>query len=368
MLSAIGFTARGQAVQDSVALLQSTNKGRCLLCDCLKGPVPEELRCVGTVFDKLMLKPRISSEKVLAMVAQEKTHACKDIQNAIGTDTAEQAMTDFVDHFDVSFEASKDKFNEVKKLYNQFAKAVYGEMAAVGSEHVGAAFDSCLEHADADMANFEGLLAIGESVFRMTPDAATKVERLHEMICLSLRFIGRFRDASYTCFKDLASGAVEILRPTPGKPLPVFMMSIVRLGLHFDVVAMEAAEEEAKLLHTELECMGKMLGIPVPPFEDPSTQIEDNVDVDLPTGYTATTKTSENKSLPAEDFPDLPEALKQLAHPRKQKMKASLERLIADIPEMRKMLNPHQNKLLDESFALARGDPLPATNETEVTN
>merc|ERR550532_789219 len=189
------------------------------------------------------------------------------------------------------------------------------------------------------------------------------------MIVLSLTFIGDFRDRSYQCFKDLAYGVMKLIA---GSTDP-FLLSVVRLGLHFDVVAMEAAEEEAITLHTELECMGKKVGIYVPAFEQEDTADDDvaappvgGLPVDIPT---PAPEAKGSKNLPGDDFPDLPEALKELAHPRpKQKMKPSLERLIAGLPEMRKMLNPHQNKLLDEALALARGDAVPASNETEIAN
>merc|ERR1719492_429162 len=100
-----------------------------------------------------------------------------------------------------------------------------------------------------------------------------KVTRLHEMLTISQNFIGDFRDRSYVCFKDLAYDITEIIKEGAK---PVFMLSIVRLGLHFDVVAMEAAEEEIKTLHLELECLCKKIGVPVPQFFDPITDAEFN--------------------------------------------------------------------------------------------
>lgn len=362
-LSAIGFTACSEAVHDSVGLLQSTKKKTtCLICECKEGPVSEESRCIGTAFDKLMLRGRISSEKMLAAVAQEKTKACQNIMTAIGDDTVEQAVIDFEKYFATSFGQAKDKFAAVKKLYNQFAKAVKAELSNAEAPHVGTEFDHCLEQADNDMAHYEGLIEIGDNVFIMSKEPETKMSRLAEMITLSLNFIGRFRDNSYQCFKTLAYDITDLL-DGPHEP---FMMSIVRLGLHFDVVAMEAAEEEAIMLYTELECLGKKILIPVKPFSDPSLEEEmSEEDLDLPKGWDATTKTQQGKSLPEEDFPGLPESLKQLAHPKpKRRTKASLEALIADLPEMKKMLNPRQNKILDDAIALAKGESVPVSNET----
>merc|ERR1719195_114998 len=274
-------------------------------------------------------------------------------------------MMVFAPHFEASFDKMKDKFKVVKKLYNQFADAVAGDLKQMGSESIGVKFDSCLREADTDIDSFEGMIAIAEHVFNMTNTSDMKVTRLHEMLTIAQNFIGDFRDRSYACFKDLAYDVPEIIKEGPK---PVFLLSVVRLGLHFDVVAMEAAEEEIKTLHLELECLCKKIGLPVPLFFDPITDAEFTPDElqSLPD-----IEIEDKKARPEEGFPELPEELqKAVAHPRaKAKATTSFDSLMSDLSEVKSMLNKKQNKLLDAAIALSKGlvvESTTSTSETEI--
>merc|ERR1719510_2709437 len=362
VLSCVWLTASAH-FQDSVALVQSKKKVTCRLCDCLIGS-GDVVRCIGTALDKKMLPARIAAEVLLAKVSQEKTHACKDVQALVGaTTTTDEAMVVFAPHFEASFDKTKDKFKAMTKLYNQFADAVAGDLKQMGSASIGVKFDSCLRQADSDIDSFQGMIAIAEHVFNMTNTSDMKVTRLHEMLTISQNFIGDFRDRSYVCFKDLAYEVTEIIKEGPK---PVFMLSIVRLGLHFDVVAMEAAEEEIKTLHLELECLCKTIGMPVPQFfvfitdaEFTPDELESLPEIDI----------EDKKARPEEDFPELPEELQKAeAHPKaRTKAVTSFDSLMSDLSEVKSMLSKKQNKVLDAAIALSKGLVVESTNSTSET-
>merc|ERR1719510_659537 len=364
VLSCVWLTASAH-FQDSVALVQSKKKVTCRLCDCLIGS-GDVVRCISTALDKKMLPARIAAEVLLAKVSQEKTHACQDIQAVVtATTTADEAMGAFEPHFEASFDKTKDKFKVVMKLYNQFADAVAGDLKQVGSESIGVKFDSCLREADDDIDSFKGLIVIAEHVFNMTNTSDMKVTRLHEMLTISQNFISDFRDKSYVCFKDLAYDITEIIKE--GKK-PEFLLSVVRLGLHFDVVAMEAAEEEIKTLHLELECLCQKIGVPVPLLFDLITDAEflpDELD-SLPD-----VQIGEKTARPEEGFPELPEELqKAVARPRaKAKATTSFDSLMSDLSEVKGMLTKKQKKILDAAIALSKGlvdESASSASETEI--